>query len=463
MTLLTSLSKRKTNYKYERMDFKMKKSMKKIATSLVATSMVLGTVSTAFASNAPTTTIKVDDETVYSVVGDVYADAEKQWKAESEDCIMTKDGNSYVMDLGALTAKENYQFKIVMNGPDEAWNYQLLYGTQYFGDNCSQLHFDLAQDAADVKVTYNPYKGTVEVTADGNAVDLTVSVLSDERAFNSNERVAADTAAKYAASYLNLVKDEKAILGESTLTLVGGITEWNPQNLDLIMKSYDANTASYYLTTAELQPGDYEFQIVKDGEDSGWNYQLWYATTEFADNCSQFKVSLTEAGTLTVLVNPYDGSVKVYEKVGEELKEIPFTVRISSRDEDSTDFVEPSREASAEAFKTRFGKDANTETAIDTAIAFPVAEPAAPAEDPTAPSEDPTAPTEAPTTVAPTQAPTTAAPAGTKTAPAATKAAAATTAKNQATQTGDVAPVALFATLVASVAVVTIAAKKKEA
>ena len=446
MTLLTSLSKRKTNYKYERMDFKMKKSMKKIATSLVATSMVLGTVSTAFASNAPTTTIKVDDETVYSVVGDVYADAEKQWKAESEDCIMTKDGNSYVMDLGALTAKENYQFKIVMNGPDEAWNYQLLYGTQYFGDNCSQLHFDLAQDAADVKVTYNPYKGTVEVTADGNAVDLTVSVLSDERAFNSNERVAADTAAKYAASYLNLVKDEKAILGESTLTLVGGITEWNPQNLDLIMKSYDANTASYYLTTAELQPGDYEFKIVKDGEDSAWNYQLWYATTEFADNCSQFKVSLTEAGTLTVLVNPYDGSVKVYEKVGEELKEIPFTVRISSRDEDSTDFVEPSREASAEAFKTRFGKDANTETAIDTAIAFPVAEPAAP-------SEDPTAPTEAPTTAAPTQAPTTA---GTKTV-------APTTAKNQATKTGDVAPVALFATLVASVAVVTIAAKKKEA
>ena len=451
MTLLTSLSKRKTNYKYERMDFKMKKSMKKIATSLVATSMVLGTVSTAFASNAPTTTIKVDDETVYSVVGDVYADAEKQWKAESEDCIMTKDGNSYVMDLGALTAKENYQFKIVMNGPDEAWNYQLLYGTQYFGDNCSQLHFDLAQDAADVKVTYNPYKGTVEVTADGNAVDLTVSVLSDERAFNSNERVAADTAAKYAASYLNLVKDEKAILGESTLTLVGGITEWNPQNLDLIMKSYDANTASYYLTTAELQPGDYEFKIVKDGEDSAWNYQLWYATTEFADNCSQFKVSLTEAGTLTVLVNPYDGSVKVYEKVGEELKEIPFTVRISSRDEDSADFVEPSREASAEAFKTRFGKDANTETAIDTAIAFPVAEPAAPSEDPTAPTEAPT--TEAPTTAAPTQAPTTA---GTKTV-------APTTAKNQATKTGDVAPVALFATLVASVAVVTIAAKKKEA
>ena len=49
------------------------------------------------------------------------------------------------------------------------------------------------------------------------------------------------------------------------------------------------------------------------------------------------------------------------------------------------------------------------------------------------------------------------------TAAPAAKAATATTAANQSTKTGDVAPVALFAVLVAAVAVVTVAAKKKEA
>lgn len=62
--------------------------------------------------------------------------------------------------------------------------------------------------------------------------------------------------------------------------------------------------------------------------------------------------------------------------------------------------------------------------------------------------EEPT--TEAPTTVAPTTA-------------APTTTAAATTAANQATKTGDVAPVALMVVLFAAVATVAVVAKKKEA
>lgn len=64
------------------------------------------------------------------------------------------------------------------------------------------------------------------------------------------------------------------------------------------------------------------------------------------------------------------------------------------------------------------------------------------------------------TTVAPET--TTKAPETTTAAPTTTPAAT-TTAKNQATQTGDVAPVALFVLLASAVAVVTVAAKKKEA
>lgn len=70
---------------------------------------------------------------------------------------------------------------------------------------------------------------------------------------------------------------------------------------------------------------------------------------------------------------------------------------------------------------------------------------------PPAPAEDPTpAPAEDSTTAAPAADPTTAAPA-------------ATTANNQSTKTGDVAPVALMVVLFAAVAVVAVAAKKKEA
>ena len=127
----------------------MKKSIKKIAASLLAATMVLGTCVSAFGSNAPTETCKKDS--TYSVVGSCYAEADKQWKVESEACIMTKgDDYVYTMDLGKLEANSDYQFKIVMDGVDYAWAYQLLYGTQYFGDNCSQLHFGIDADRKSV-------------------------------------------------------------------------------------------------------------------------------------------------------------------------------------------------------------------------------------------------------------------------------------------------------------------------
>ena len=68
------------------------------------------------------------------------------------------------------------------------------------------------------------------------------------------------------------------------------------------------------------------------------------------------------------------------------------------------------------------------------------------------PEETTEAPTEEATTEAPTAAPTEEA-----------TTAAATTAANQATKTGDVAPVALMVVLFAAVATVAVVAKKKEA
>ena len=115
-------------------------------------------------------------------------------------------------------------------------------------------------------------------------------------------------------------------------------------------------------------------------------------------------------------------------------KVVDFTIRYKSRDEDSPNFVEPSVAAvKADGYDPQ-DFDANFEAIKAKALELAGGTTAEPETTTAAPAET--------TTAAGSTQPTTAA---------------------KPVQTGDVAPVAVIGTLLAAVAVVAIAAKKKEA
>ena len=177
--------------------------------------------------------------------------------------------------------------------------------------------------------------------------------------------------------------------------------------------------------------GEYEYKVVGDGDIFAWSYQLCFGNPDsaWADNQTQFKGKF-EAGEYTAVLNPSQGMLVCVQNG----KVVDFTIRYKSRDEDSPNFVEPSVAAVKAAGYDPQDFDANFEAIKAKALELAGGTTAEPETTTAAPAET--------TTAAGSTQPTTAA---------------------KPVQTGDVAPVAVIGTLLAAVAVVAIAAKKKEA
>ncbi len=186
--------------------------------------------------------------------------------------------------------------------------------------------------------------------------------------------------------------------------------------------------------------GEYEYKVVGDGDIFAWSYQLCFGNPDsaWADNQTQFKGKF-EAGEYTAVLNPSQGMLVCVQNG----KVVDFTIRYKSRDEDSPNFVEPSVAAvKADGYDPQ-DFDANFEAIKAKALELEGGTTAEPETTTAAPAETTTAAgSTQPTTAAGSTQPTTAA---------------------KPVQTGDVAPVAVIGTLLAAVAVVAIAAKKKEA
>lgn len=194
----------------------------------------------------------------------------------------------------------------------------------------------------------------------------------------------------------------------------------------------------YTATFTCAKDGEYEFKVLGDGDVFGWSFQmcLGNADSTWGDNQSQFKAAV-KAGEYNVAMDPAKGLVCLVQNGAV----CDMTVRYKSRDEDSANFTALtvaaiSAEVATDSGKNYEPKDFEADLAALMEKAPTLFGSAAPVEDPT---------TEAPTTVADA---TTAAPATTAAKPVAT---------------GDVAPVAVLATLLGAVAVVAVAAKKREA
>ena len=338
----------------------MRKSIKRIAATLMAATMVLGTMTSAFAYTTKTVTEKDDDGNVTN---------------EYEAIDMTDDGETVYLAVGNMSP--------------QAWKTNA------------------------VENTFKAVEGLEGVYS----IDLTFPAYDDASKWQSrfgicgafyNEEEDMDTTGTWA----RMLVGEPAYTPDSTKTCLSNISVRPEAELKATVY-YDARTATVYIEDADGNAVDYYLSWVGNDDD-----EVYMTVSEYA--------------------------AKSYDDYYKELTTDDRRGDIDAIAEKIT--------LTKSLFGETYGKNVEGLAAYVKGGADYVAKEEPKTEDPSTAAADPTTAAAAPTTAAaPTQA---AAP---------TRAAAPTTAANQATRTGDVAPVALLAVLLASVAVVAVAAKKKEA
>lgn len=117
---------------------------------------------------------------------------------------------------------------------------------------------------------------------------------------------------------------------------------WQPTVEDQIMTAVEGMEGVYTYTGNCVAAGDKEYKVLKDAVDYAWSYQMCLGNPDaaWADNQTQFR-STFEVGEYKVYVKPANGFVVVIQNQ----KALDTVVRYHSRDEDSPNFVDPTKAA----------------------------------------------------------------------------------------------------------------------
>lgn len=340
------MSKTKRKEKKERVDFIMRKSIKKMAAAMLTATMLMGLGTTAFAADLDTASIPAGTF-VYTLIGNMTS-----WESMDDANVMQQAKDVNGNDIAGV-----YSMDITMPAYDEESQWA--------------SRFAICAYANDDEV-------------DGANVAWQRIVLGDT-----------------AATKKNVLES----LGKTCLTNIR------------VETAEETPVTVYFDSTTNAV-------VIRDKDNNDIPYKVGWITND--DNETYYSLEELSAMSLDDFVAGLNETDRKGDVEALGITAIPDFAAINSALSDKIDgkYVEPTTEETTVAEETTTVADETT---------------AAAAEE---------------TTVA--------APAATTAAPAA-KAATATTAANQSTKTGDVAPVALFAVLVAAVAVVTVAAKKKEA
>lgn len=343
----------------------MRKSIKKVAATLLAATMTLGTLTSAFA----------------------YETGTKQEK--------DKDGNV------------TYEYEAVTDVDDKE--------AVYFAVG------NMSPEAWKTDATANIIK-PVDGLDGVYSIDLTFPAYDDESKWASRFGICAayydeSTGVFTAGTWARMLVGEPAYTANDGLTCLSNISVRPEEELKTTVY-YDERTATVYIQDEEGNAVDYYLSWVGNDDDEVYMTVADYAKTTYEDyynglSTDDRRADLDKiAKDITLTKSLFDGTYA---------SNVEGLAAYVNGGDDYYKAEEPASEPASE----------------------PATEPA----------------TEATTTAA-VVTPAASTPAAAT--PAATPAAA-TTAANQATKTGDVAPVALLAVLLASVAVVAVAAKKKEA
>lgn len=220
----------------------MRKSIKKIAATMLAATMVFGTFTTAFGFT--TEEVKNDDGSTYQQITDLddgeyiylLAGNATGWKTDSAAAVLSKTDKEGVVSFKfTIPATENEwekRFSILGNYSDGAdyvqggWSRMLLGEPNYKASDSLTCLTTLAVDnlEADTEVTlyYDTRTATVYIEdADGNAVDYTVGWLTNDRdeKYYTLDELAAMTADDFKAQLsADRQADLTAIAENTTLT-----------------------------------------------------------------------------------------------------------------------------------------------------------------------------------------------------------------------------------------------------
>lgn len=450
----------------------MKKSFKKIAATMLAATMTMGLAVSAFGAEIDPATIPAG-ETIYTITGNM---TDPAWALNDDANAFQEtefDGVvSFDLTIPAWDEENSWMSRFSIGAFNSetlvaGWNRILLgvpsipvgdLGASLIGDVTNLSQIRIAPETETNVTVYFDTKtyGLVVKDEEGNLVDYSIGwcTADDNETYYTPEEFAeldfnewvnginADRKASLEAlnvtSFPNFVqlRDNlvKKLNGEevsdetcASYSVVGATElgiEWTPEAESCFVK--DNGDGTYSKKLVATADGDFEFKILEDGPNFAWGMQMQLGTGVFQDNASQFKLPETVAGDeFVVTFNPSNGDVTI-TKNGEDFE---YLVRWDTGRED-------------EEYGEFFTKDEALAKYVPQVEETTTAE-----EDTTAAEEDTTTAAEEDTT---TVAATTAAPET-------------TTAKNQSTQTGDAAPIAVLVSLLGAVAVVAFVAKKKEA
>lgn len=458
----------------------MRKSIKKIAASVLAATMVLGTFTSAFAAeDEEATTPEViqftdadveDGKVHYTLAGGVNDWDPINTANEMKPTIW--DGvYSMTLDLPAFDeeAEWNSRFKIcqinditVSNG----WLGSLCLGTNVYDDNQTMFRVENEEAIEGAVVYFDSATGAVVILKDGTAVDYKFSWVGYEAEAGytdienfatcgitwPEEKLKVDTTPDIKAGYDALLakvtgvdlQDESLYAdGAVKYVVAGGSTPFAWGTTASVNEMKESEIKGVYTFKMTVPAYDEEsewlnrFKICRLDDitcTNGWLGSLCLGTSIYDDNQTTFRVECAEETELTIYFQPSTGAVVMYDAAGNEVDYKFSWVGYDNEVQYTTvsEFATCGYTWPADKLKTDETPDM---AALYAALVKTIKE---------GPQEEPT--TEAPTTTE---------------APAATEAP--TTATNQSTKTGDAAPVALLVVLVAAVAVVTVVAKKKEA
>lgn len=474
----------------------MRKSMKTVAATLMAATMVLGSMSMAFAGTI--TEADVADEAKYVVVGGF---GEAQWTpTDDSNLLQPVEGKDGIYSLTA-TLPSGAQFKFLRLDDvsiENPWTANLCLGTDKWDDNQTQLTLSTTEDVENATFYLDVNSGTtVVLDADGNKLDYKFrwvgfgeeGALTSLEEFDAIDITSADNypqakikVSEKPASLVDAtnalyekVKPEPApepnpitesdVENDVLYTVAGnfGDFQWSPADKSNLLTAVEKLDGVYSIKAT--LPADAQFKIIKLDDisiENPWTASLCLGTDKFDDNQTQIYVgNENEIKDATIYFDSKAGTVAIVDSEG---KNVDYNFRwvgfgeegvlTSLADFDAIDITSATNYPQDKIKVTE--KPASLVAAVqalyDAVTATP--EPANNEdnnnEQPANNNEQPANNNEQPAV----ENPTTAAPAANNNP---------TTAAKQAAKTGDVAPVAILFTLVAAVAVVTVAAKKKEA
>lgn len=467
----------------------MRKSIKKMVVSLLAASMVVGTMTTAFAADETTTAAPEeftadmpDGEVHYTIAGGMTKVA---WNPSAKDNELEKtvwDGvYKTTLTLPAFVEADEWKnrFKIckIDNITAGGWTGSLCLGTSMYEDNQTTFRIENAEEgtftiyfdantgavvvldkdskAVDYNFSWVGYDNEVKYTTPSQFAAFDISTLAQDKlkVTDKPDIAALNAALSTKVEGKDLSNADLYADGSVKYTCAGGSTPfaWGPLSSANEMKETAIKGVFAMKMTfpayVEADEWKSRFKICKLDDitcEGGWTGSLCLGTQMYEDNQTTFRVQCAEETPATVYFQPSTGAVVILDDNGNEVEynfswvgydnEVVYTTVKDFANFDISTLAQ-------DKLKVTDKPDLVT---LNAALVKTIK------EGPKDPVENPT---DAPKA--------TDAAAATTEAPAANGQA--TTAKATTPKTGDVAPVALMVTLFAAVVAVAVVAKKKEA